>query len=124
MLELRVAEQQDIVGQDRLARREIGEAPRRPDLVALENARIALDRLHQRAGFALLGGRALAETAAGQSRPELVDAVGRRREIVLGEKIGVHRQIGFDPLEPVTTPVSGLTCLRKRATVARDDTVR
>ena len=71
-----------------------------PDLVALENAGIALDRLHQRAGFTLLGGAALAEAAATQSRSELVDALGRRREIVLRVKIGVHRQIDLDPLEP------------------------
>ena len=97
---LRVAEQQDVVGSDGVACREIGKALFDPDLVALENAGIALDRLHQRAGFTLLGGAALAETAATQSRSELVDALGRRREIVLRVKIGVHRQIDFDPIEP------------------------
>ena len=97
---LRVAEQQDVVGSDGVACREIGKALFDPDLVALENAGIAFDSLHQRAGFTLLGGAALAETAATQSRSELVDALGRRREIVLRVKIGVHRQIDVDPIEP------------------------
>src|SRR4029450_6372304 len=79
---------------------EIGKAARRPDLVALENARLALDRLHQRTALALLGREALAEPAAAQSGPELIDALGRPGEIVIGEKIGVHRQIDLDPLEP------------------------
>ena len=97
---LRVAEQQDVVGRNGIARRKIREPPRHPDFVALKNSRIALDRLHQRAGFSLLGSGALAEAAAGQSRPELVDVLGRRREIVRRIEVGVQRQIGFDPLEP------------------------
>ena len=64
------------------------------------NAGIALDRLHERAGFALLGRAALAEAAAAQPRPELIDAARRPREIVRGEIVGVHGQIGLDPLEP------------------------
>src|SRR5689334_18573007 len=100
VLELRFAEKLDVVGVKSLAGSEIGEAACRPDLVTLENAGIALDRLHQRAGLALLGGGALAEAAAGEPRPELIDALGRPGEIVVGEKIGVHRQIDLDPLEP------------------------
>ena len=99
-MKLRFAEKLDVIGVNGVAGIEIGKAARRPDLVTLENPRIALDRLHQRAGLALLGGRALAEAAAAQSGPELIDALGRRREIVMGEKIGVHRQIDLDPLEP------------------------
>ena len=99
-LKLRFAEKLDVIGVKGVAGSEIGKAARRPDLVTLENARIALDRLHQRAGLALLGRGALAEAAAAQSGPELIDALGRRREIVIGEKIGVHRQIDLDPLEP------------------------
>ena len=100
VLKLRFAEKLDVIGRKGVAGGEIGKAALRPDLVTLENARIALDRFHQRAGLALLGCGALSEAAAAQSGPELVDAPGRRREIVLGEKIGVHRQIGLDPLEP------------------------
>ena len=97
---LRVAEQQDFVRRNGFARREIREPPRRSDLVALKNPGIALDRLHERAGFALLGGAALAEAAAAQSCPELIDRLGGRRKIVRGIVVGVHRQIGFDPFEP------------------------
>ncbi len=61
--DLRLAEQLDVVRKYGFARREIRKASRRPDFVALKNPRIALDRFHQRAGFALLGSRALAETA-------------------------------------------------------------
>src|SRR5215831_1548707 len=100
VLKLRFAEKLDGVGRDGVARGEIDKAALHPDLVTLENAGVALDRLHERAGLTLLGRGALAETAAAQSRPELVDAEGRRREIVVGEKIGVHRQIDLDPLEP------------------------
>ncbi len=121
---LRFAEQQHVVGEDGLARREIGEPPRDPDFVALENAGIALDRFHQRAGFGLLGGRALAEAAAAQPRPELIDVLGRRGEIVLGEEVGVHRQIGFDPLELGHDAGERADMLAMRATVARDDTER
>src|SRR5262249_58235148 len=78
---LRVAEQQDVVGKNRFARGEIGEAPRHADLVALINAGIALDRLHERAGFALLGRAALAEAAAAQPRPELIYAARRPGEV-------------------------------------------
>jgi hypothetical protein len=97
---LLIAEQQDVIRNDRIARGQIGEAPFRPDLVALEDPRITLDRFHQRAGLGLFGGAALAEAAAGKTSPEFVDVLGRRREIVLRVKIGVHRQIGFDPLQP------------------------
>src|ERR1700742_3161918 len=100
VLKLRFAEKLDVIGKNGVAGCEIGKAALHPDLVTLENARIALDRFHQRAGFALLGCGALAEAAATQSGPELVDAPGRRREIVLGKKIGVHRQIDLDPLKP------------------------
>ncbi|MGY4466612.1 hypothetical protein ACVWWK_002294 [Bradyrhizobium sp. LB9.1b] len=99
-MKLHVAEELDVVGKKSVTRSEIGKAALCPDLVALENARVALDRFHQRAGLALLGRGALAEAAAAQAGPELVDVPGRRREIVVGEKIGVHRQIGLDPLEP------------------------
>jgi hypothetical protein len=87
-------------GRNGFARREIREPPRHSDLVALKNPGIALDRLHQRAGFALLGRAALAEAAAAQSGPELIDRLGRRRKIVRGVIVGVHGQIGFDPLKP------------------------
>src|SRR5215510_2984674 len=99
-LKLRFAEKLDVIGKKGVAGREIGEAALRPDLVTLEDTRVALDRLHERAGLALFGRGALSEAAAAQSGPELVDALGRRREIVVGEKIGVHRQIDLDPLEP------------------------
>src|SRR6476619_7895832 len=100
VLKLHVAEELDVVGKNGVTGSEIGKPALRPDLVTLENARVALDRLHQRAGLALLGRGALAEAAAAQPGPELVDVPGRRREIVVGEKIGVHRQIDLDPLEP------------------------
>ena len=108
VLELRFAEELDVVGKKRVARREIVEAARRPDFIALENARIAFDRLHQRACLTLFSRRALAKTAATQSGPELVDAVGRRGEIVLGEVIGVHRQVDVDPLESGHHPIDAL----------------
>src|SRR5258705_7029516 len=105
VLKLRFAEKLDVIGKKGVTGSEIGKAAhRRPDLVTLENARIALDRLHQRAGLALLGRGALAEAAAAQSGPELIDALGRRGEIVMGEIIGVHRQIDLDPLEPADHP--------------------
>jgi hypothetical protein len=95
-----IAEQLDVVGSNGIARREVREPLGHPDLVALKNPGIALDRLHQRAGFTLFGGRAFAEAAAGQAGPELVDVLGWPRKIVCGVKIGVHRQVGFDSLEP------------------------
>ena len=97
--ELRLAVKLHVVGEDGVALGEIGEAFGHPDLVALENAGIALDRLHQRAGFGLFGGRALAEAAAAQARAELVDVRGRRREIMLGDEIGVERQLAVHLLE-------------------------
>ena len=96
---LRVAEQQDLVRKNGIARREIREPPCHSDLVALKNPGITLDRLHERAGFTLLGSAALAEAAAAQSRPELIDRLGRRRKIVRGIVVGVQGQIGFDPFE-------------------------
>ena len=96
---LRVAEQQDVVRRNGIARREIREPSRHSDLVALKNPGIALDRLHERAGFALLGRAALAEAAAAQSRPELVDRLGGRRKIVRRIVVGVQGQVGFDPFE-------------------------
>ena len=111
-LELRLAEELDVVGKDGIARREIGEAPLDPDLVTLENTRIALDRLHQRAGFGLLGGRAFAKAASDQPRSELIDAHRRRREIMLRKKIGVHRQqVGFDRLKPLNHAGEGADVL-------------
>src|SRR5215475_5877753 len=98
-LKLRFAEKLDVIGKKGVAGREIGEAALRPDLVALEDTRVALDRLHERTGLALFGRGALAEAAAAQSGPELVDVKGWRREIVVSEKTGVQRQIGLDPLE-------------------------
>ncbi len=80
--------------------REIGKAALGPDLVALENAGIALDRLHERAGFALFRSAALSEAAALHPGAQLADRLGRPREIVLGVKIGVERQVGLDAFEP------------------------
>jgi len=74
-VELRLAEKLDVVGKHCFARLEIDEPSRHPDFVALEDSRIALDRFHQRAGFALLGGRTLPEAATAQARAKLVDAV-------------------------------------------------
>lgn len=42
------------------AGKSVKEALLDPDLVLVENAGITFDRLHQRAGFTLLGGAALA----------------------------------------------------------------
>ncbi len=70
------------------------------DLVALKNPGIALDCLHQGAGFTLLGGAALAEAAATQPGPQFLDRHGRSGKIMGGMEVGVHRQIGFDPFEP------------------------
>ena len=61
-LQLRIAKELDVIGQHRVARSEFREASFDSDFVALKDTRIALDRLHQRAGFALLGSAALAET--------------------------------------------------------------
>src|SRR5712672_4348125 len=97
---LGVAEQQHVVGQDGLAGGKILEAPRGPDLVALIDAGIALDRLHQGARLALLGGAALAKTAAAQSRAQLVDGFGRPGEIMRGVPVGVEREIGVHAFEP------------------------
>src|SRR5947209_18047784 len=97
--ELCVAEKLDVVGKDRVAVGEISEALRNPDLVALENAGIALDRFHQRTGFRLLGGRTLAEAAAAEARAQLIDIPGRRRKIMLGKEVGVERQLAFHLLE-------------------------
>ena len=98
--ELRVAEQHDFVRINGVARREIREPSRRPDLVTLKYSRIALDRLHERAGFPLLRRASLAEAAATQPHPELVERPCRRRKIMSGIVIGVHGHIGVDPFEP------------------------
>src|SRR5207248_2779852 len=110
-LELRLAEKLDVVGKDGIARCEIGEPPLHPDLVTLENSRIALDRLHQRARFGLLGCRAFAKAASAQSRSKLIDARGRRRKIMLRKKVGVHRQVGFDRLKPLHDACEGTDVL-------------
>src|SRR5262245_66099011 len=78
---------------------EIGEPPCLSDLVSLKNPRIPLDRLHERARFALLGGAALAEAAATQACPELVDTHGGCRKVMCGGVIGVHGEVGVDSLE-------------------------
>ena len=97
---LRFAEVLDIVGEHGLAIGEIGEAAAcGPDLVALEDSGVSLDRLHQRARFGLFGGRSFAGAAAVQSRAELIDAHGRRGEIMMGEEVGVERQIAVHLLE-------------------------
>ncbi len=96
---LRVAEQQHVIGKNGIASWEIGKSPRHADLVALINPRIALDGFHERAGFALLGGAALAEAAAIEPRLELLDGFGKPREIVLGKIVGIQRQVGFDPFK-------------------------
>jgi len=83
-----------------VARGEIRESPCRPDFVTLKNPGVTLDRLHQRAGFPLLGRAALAEAAAAQSCPEFVDRPRRRRKIVRGEIVRVHGQVSLDALEP------------------------
>src|SRR5258707_1561767 len=89
-----------MVRKNGMAWRKVGEPPCHSDLVALKNSRITLDRLHQRAGFTLLGSAALAKAAATQSLSELIDALGWRREIVRRIEVGIQGQIGFDPLEP------------------------
>src|SRR5262245_21619212 len=99
-LKLGFAEKLDVIGKKGVAGREIDKASLRPDLVTLKNTGVTLDRLHKRAGLALLGRGPLAEAAATQPEPELVDAPGWRGEIVLRKEVGVHRQIGLDPLEP------------------------
>src|SRR5262249_35758639 len=99
LLTLRIAEQQDVVGINGVALGKVREPPRQPDLVALKDSGIALDRLHERAGLALLGGTALAEAAAAQSGPELVDGPGLRGKTVGGEIIGVQGKVRVDPLE-------------------------
>ena len=50
--------------QNGITRRKIREPPRDSDFVALKNPGIALDRLHERAGFALFGRASFAEAAA------------------------------------------------------------
>jgi hypothetical protein len=97
---LRFAEQKDVIGTNGVAWRKIRETTHPPDFVALENPRIALDSLHQRTGLALFGCAALAEAAAGEPRPELIDVLGRPRKVMRGIVISVHGKIGFDPLEP------------------------
>ena len=83
LAQLRLAEQQNVVRRNGIAGREIREPPCHSDLVALKDSGIALDRLHERAGFALLGRAALAEAAgAAQSCPQLIDRPGGRRKIV------------------------------------------
>src|SRR5262249_26526022 len=67
---------------------------------ALKDSGVTLDRLHERAGFALLGGAALAKAATAQSGLEVVNGFGEPREIVRGKVIGVQGQVGFDPFEP------------------------
>src|SRR5262245_62820563 len=81
---LRVAVQENVVRRNGVAWREIHEPPRHSDLVALKNSGITLDRLHERAGFALLGRAALAEAATAQSGLEIVDGLGAPRKIVRG----------------------------------------
>ena len=65
-----------------VARRKIREAARYSDFVTLKDAGVALDRLHERAGLALLGSAALAETAAAQSVAEFIDGSGGCGEIM------------------------------------------
>src|SRR4029079_15750844 len=99
VLILRFAEKLDVVGMIGVAGGEIGKAARRPDLINLENTRIALDGLHQRACLTLLGRGPLSYAASAQFGAEVSYARRRRREIVIGEKSGVNWQIDLDLLE-------------------------
>ena len=62
---------------------EVGEAAPHANLVALEDPGITLDRLHQRARLALLGGAALAVARAAQTAAQLVDGFGRGAKLCL-----------------------------------------
>src|SRR4029077_1969985 len=102
---LRVAEQQDVVGMNGIAWREVGKPPLHPDLIALKNSGVTLDRLHERACFPLLGSAPLAKAATAQAVPKLIDRPLRgRRKVVSGMIARVQRQIGLDPLETRDDP--------------------
>ena len=93
------AEQKNVVGRDRVAAREVREPPFGPDLVAAEYPAMALDRLHQRAGFALLRRRAFAVAVREQRNPRRIDDVRPGRKAVPGVKAAIERQRAPDPLE-------------------------
>ena len=67
MLILGIAQQQNVVRKDRIARREIHKPAGRPDLVALEHPAIAFDGLHQGTRFALFRGAAFTVAVPDQS---------------------------------------------------------
>ena len=98
-LKLRVTVQQDLIWRNGIPCREISKPPRHSDLVALKYPGITLDRLHERAGFPLLGSAALPEAATAQPRPQIVDSLGTRGKIVGRKVIGIHGQVGLDPLQ-------------------------
>ena len=96
---MRIAEQQNVVGRDRFAGREIREAAQRSDLVALENSAIAFDGFHQGAGFALFSYAPLAVAIPAEPGLKGVDGLGTRGKIVSCDEAGVERLLALDPLE-------------------------
>ena len=96
---LRFAQQQNVVGKDRVARREIHKSAGRSDLVALEYPAIALDSLHQSACFALFRGAPLAVAVADQAGLRRIKGFGTRRKVVSCKKAQVRRLLAFDPLK-------------------------
>ncbi len=103
LAELRVAEQQHLVGGTRLARRKIREAPLRADLVALINPGVALDRFHQRRWLRPARPYCPCRSCRRSVRPGVRrgTAPGGAAEIVRRKEAGIHRQVGVDALQPL-----------------------
>jgi hypothetical protein len=99
MLVLGIAQQQNVVRRNRVAGREIHKPAGRPDLIAAEYPAMPFDRLHQRAGLALVGGSPLAVAVGDQSGLGRIKRFGTRRETVSGKKANIRRLLAFDPLK-------------------------
>ena len=109
--------------------REVRESSPDADLVAVEGARVALDRLAQRADFGLLSSASLARALAAQAAPQRAQLPGSQREIA-PRPMDVQPGVGFvggareprhhtaDGAHQVTVPGQGLLGWRRMQTAA------
>src|SRR6516165_6696265 len=97
---LRVTEQQHVIGKNGFSWRKVREPPLHPDLIALKDPGLALDRLHECACLTLLGRAAFAKASAAEPGAQLVHRLRAPGEIVGGKIVRVERKVRLDALEP------------------------
>ena len=99
LLVRRFAQQQNVIGKNRVARLEIRKPAGRSDLVALEYPAIALEGAHQGARFALFRGAPHAVAVADQAGLRRIEGFGTRRKVVSCKNADGRRLLAVDPLK-------------------------